>query len=1073
MMYSIYAKVGDTTVCLHDDTVSNPKVKVIDPVLTLEDSSAGSLTFKLAPNNVGYGEYTITEYVSSGEDTSSYNYVLTTSCPPDWITDFASYYTESGGVYTPVAPSAPEFEPGVYYYHTFDAQQHDVYVVLNTDPGNWSSTYTNYYYKSGDDYLPVPAGPKWVANTYYYRESQDGVIAMTRTVDLVERMASTITVYRTNQNGSKTEIWEGRVLSESNDFNNLREIYCEGALAYLNDTIQPQRDFAMVTVRQFMEAILNTHNGKVSDDKKFYIGQVVITNNSVENRRTDYGSTWDAISSFVEDFQCHIEIRKGGDGKRYLDVFSDYPRINSQIIRLGSNLLDFTRSWNMANLATAVLPTGAVLESATSSSVGEPLEPTTTKTSTILYLDEDDNNTVKTRSTNVAAYVVKTYTLQPETNYYVSSRLHKGYVAYAMYTSGGSLLIDYVKTSGRDDEDGFEDRVDEKITTPPSEAGNPYTLKVCSWGNDITAKVKAEIPPTEDFDKYLTVVDANDVTGYTLLVSMPSDWYTNYKSYYTALYIPVPSQSGHAPAFGAGSYYEYSDIYGYVNLITEPDDWDENYQSYFIKTSGYASVTGNLPPTWRENTYYRKSVWHTKGSPYVVNQDAVTRYGWIEKHLEFTDVDDATSLCDAAKNWLESGQFDEMTIEISAIDLGSIGVDYESIRLLDKVKVVSDPHGMNRLFPVTKLEIPLDKPQDQQFTLGYSSEGESISAASTEAMSTINNKIAGIPSMSSILDSAQQNAAQIINNSQAGYITFLKDANGHPYEMVISQTLDYTQSPHVWRFNSGGLGYSDSGYSPNAFKLALTMDGAIVADFITSGTMAAERIFGGTLTVGALGNNKFGIIRVLDGNGDEICRFDESGGNINGQIRNTNGAGYSELRDGRIICGEVGSSDIEHGRIDGDIEVSLDGQRYYGVSIEAKRSGTGTSARVDGVISLCAKRIVVANSNPLDVTGTVADSTVPVVTSVRIANGDKYVEAPSSESAPSDWPTGYYTKSGDTYTAVPSSATYNPSATYYKKTTVKQLVTSGKEFHFINGMLVTIGQETVISRDDFPESESS
>jgi hypothetical protein len=43
----------------------------------------------------------------------------------------------------------------------------------------------------------------------------------------------------------------------------------------------------------------------------------------------------------------------------------------------------------------------------------------------------------------------------------------------------------------------------------------------------------------------------------------------------------------------------------------------------------------------------------------------------------------------------------------------------------------------------------------------------------------------------------------------------------------------------VWRWNKNGLGYSSTGYS-GTYGLAMTQDGAIVADFITTGTIDAS-----------------------------------------------------------------------------------------------------------------------------------------------------------------------------------------------------------------------------------------
>lgn len=56
-----------------------------------------------------------------------------------------------------------------------------------------------------------------------------------------------------------------------------------------------------------------------------------------------------------------------------------------------------------------------------------------------------------------------------------------------------------------------------------------------------------------------------------------------------------------------------------------------------------------------------------------------------------------------------------------------------------------------------------------------------------------------------------------------------------------------TDSPEtaqkVWRWNLNGLGYSSTGIN-GTYQTAMTQDGQIVADFITAGTMSAERITG-------------------------------------------------------------------------------------------------------------------------------------------------------------------------------------------------------------------------------------
>ena len=71
--------------------------------------------------------------------------------------------------------------------------------------------------------------------------------------------------------------------------------------------------------------------------------------------------------------------------------------------------------------------------------------------------------------------------------------------------------------------------------------------------------------------------------------------------------------------------------------------------------------------------------------------------------------------------------------------------------------------------------------------------------------------------------------------------------NGYVYidenEILILDQLPKEQSKNVWRFGLGGIGFSSNGYE-GPFELAITMDGQINANFITTGTMSISRIEG-------------------------------------------------------------------------------------------------------------------------------------------------------------------------------------------------------------------------------------
>ena len=92
-------------------------------------------------------------------------------------------------------------------------------------------------------------------------------------------------------------------------------------------------------------------------------------------------------------------------------------------------------------------------------------------------------------------------------------------------------------------------------------------------------------------------------------------------------------------------------------------------------------------------------------------------------------------------------------------------------------------------------------------------------------------------SPTSILQSARDNATTQINTAMGGYI--LKTTT----DLYIMDTPSPATATKVWRWNLNGLGYSDTGIN-GTYKTAMTQDGQIVADMITTGTMSAERITG-------------------------------------------------------------------------------------------------------------------------------------------------------------------------------------------------------------------------------------
>lgn len=119
------------------------------------------------------------------------------------------------------------------------------------------------------------------------------------------------------------------------------------------------------------------------------------------------------------------------------------------------------------------------------------------------------------------------------------------------------------------------------------------------------------------------------------------------------------------------------------------------------------------------------------------------------------------------------------------------------------------------------------------------------------------------------LEKAIENATQLLTEFNGGYV-IKKDG-----ELFISDNEDLDKAVRIWRWNINGLGYSSTGIN-GPYGTAITMDGSIVANYITSGSMTADRIKGGTLKIGGI-NNTNGEIQVVDKDGNELVKINLEG----------------------------------------------------------------------------------------------------------------------------------------------------------------------------------------------------
>ena len=131
--------------------------------------------------------------------------------------------------------------------------------------------------------------------------------------------------------------------------------------------------------------------------------------------------------------------------------------------------------------------------------------------------------------------------------------------------------------------------------------------------------------------------------------------------------------------------------------------------------------------------------------------------------------------------------------------------------------------------------------------------------------------------------SAMQKAINNATNwltSADGYVIAVKDDNGTWKEILFLDTPSVETAKNVLRINTNGIGFSTNGVN-GPYRNAWTIDGSLVADFITTGVLTANLIKAGVLQslngassinmetgeANLTGNGTFGSIKIGDGAG--------------------------------------------------------------------------------------------------------------------------------------------------------------------------------------------------------------
>lgn len=193
-------------------------------------------------------------------------------------------------------------------------------------------------------------------------------------------------------------IFYGRVLAIDTDMWGKRKVHCEGALAFLLDTLimaTKEEERKKITLNKYVKDLIDSHNGLVTDDpnKRFEYGQIpgYYSSNIPSSMRPDGETRKFGVGSWTSTMNCLEELTSKyggywraryneGNGKLYLDWLLNMfdPVTNNQPIKLTENVIDMNNTVDVNGIFTVLIPEGA--------KDGKPL-----------YLDDIPKTIIKTK----------------------------------------------------------------------------------------------------------------------------------------------------------------------------------------------------------------------------------------------------------------------------------------------------------------------------------------------------------------------------------------------------------------------------------------------------------------------------------------------------------------------------------------------------------------------------------------------------------------------------------------------------------------------------------------------------
>ena len=267
----------------------------------------------------------------------------------------------------------------------------------------------------------------------------------------------------------------------------------------------------------------------------------------------------------------------------------------------------------------------------------------------------------------------------------------------------------------------------------------------------------------------------------------------------------------------------------------------------------------------------------------IVNVDGTfdfVRIMTIDFSSDFENQPTASELETRAMQYIKSNKIGvpSVSISVSFVQLEQTE-EYKDLSLLEKcdlcdtVTVQFEALGINAKAEIVRIITDVLLERYQSVEVG------DIRANIAYTIADQQQKIEKAPTTSA-MQKAINNATNWLTSAD-GYVIAVKDDNGTWKEILFLDTPSAETAKNVLRINTNGIGFSTNGVN-GPYRNAWTIDGSLVADFITTGVLTANLIKAGVLQslngatsinmetgeANLTGNGTFGSIKIGDGAGN-------------------------------------------------------------------------------------------------------------------------------------------------------------------------------------------------------------